>query len=405
MKKFKLTCLAIALCGIFSMNSLNAQDDGGGFDGGGFDGGFDGGDFGGGDFDGGYDGDFSGSYEDYSSGGFESDTGADFDGLNADEAYSDSDNQNDFGQDDAFYDNQDFNQPSDGNLTDSPESGYDSGAIDALEDNDLATERNTDQAIDAVQNAREVMPESSNRELTGQSEQTPDTDTTTGARNLEESANPAETTDTSATADSAVAGDTATAEGGVAPTNDAGAQAADTENNNTVNQNHDNQNPNNQDHGHHEWGHHHHHNDFALGLGLGLGLGWGFGPFGLYNPYLPFGFYSPFSPFGYYGFGMPVNSVGFYAGRYGASNVTFGPYRYFEPYYPLGAYPSTVAPVFGAPAGPPVFVQRNEPSRPAVAPAPAQNRNYWHYCRDPKGYYPYVKQCTHEWIKVPPQPS
>ena len=31
--------------------------------------------------------------------------------------------------------------------------------------------------------------------------------------------------------------------------------------------------------------------------------------------------------------------------------------------------------------------------------------NYWYYCRNPEGYYPYVKQCTAGWIPVPPEPS
>ena len=41
MKNFKLTCVAILLCGLFSTNPAGAEGDGdgGGFDGGGFDGG------------------------------------------------------------------------------------------------------------------------------------------------------------------------------------------------------------------------------------------------------------------------------------------------------------------------------------------------------------------------------
>jgi hypothetical protein len=31
--------------------------------------------------------------------------------------------------------------------------------------------------------------------------------------------------------------------------------------------------------------------------------------------------------------------------------------------------------------------------------------NYWHYCRNPEGYYPYVKNCPNGWLQVAPQPG
>lgn len=31
--------------------------------------------------------------------------------------------------------------------------------------------------------------------------------------------------------------------------------------------------------------------------------------------------------------------------------------------------------------------------------------NYWYYCRDPQGYYPYVRDCRGSWEPVPAQPS
>ena len=34
------------------------------------------------------------------------------------------------------------------------------------------------------------------------------------------------------------------------------------------------------------------------------------------------------------------------------------------------------------------------------APAPSQ---YWYYCTDPAGYYPYVQNCTKAWMQVVPQ--
>jgi hypothetical protein len=38
---------------------------------------------------------------------------------------------------------------------------------------------------------------------------------------------------------------------------------------------------------------------------------------------------------------------------------------------------------------------------PANAPAPAAN--YWYYCTDPAGYYPYVQTCNKAWVPVSPQ--
>ena len=46
---------------------------------------------------------------------------------------------------------------------------------------------------------------------------------------------------------------------------------------------------------------------------------------------------------------------------------------------------------------PPVVVQQKE-SQPAET-------GYWYYCQDPKGYYPYVKECPNGWLKVAPSPA
>ena len=40
----------------------------------------------------------------------------------------------------------------------------------------------------------------------------------------------------------------------------------------------------------------------------------------------------------------------------------------------------------------------------AGAPA-APASNYWYYCTDPAGYYPYVGSCNQAWIPVVPQPT
>ena len=55
-------------------------------------------------------------------------------------------------------------------------------------------------------------------------------------------------------------------------------------------------------------------------------------------------------------------------------------------------------------APPPVIVQQPAPEI-YVEPAPqTQEPSYWYYCQDPKGYYPYVKQCPNGWMKVVPSP-
>jgi hypothetical protein len=61
----------------------------------------------------------------------------------------------------------------------------------------------------------------------------------------------------------------------------------------------------------------------------------------------------------------------------------------FLPYY---AYPPPV--VYAPPpvyAAPPVMI--------------AQPTQYWYYCDNPAGYYPYVPSCPTPWRQVTPQPS
>jgi len=90
----------------------------------------------------------------------------------------------------------------------------------------------------------------------------------------------------------------------------------------------------------------------GYGLGWGLGLGYGYGG---YWPYYG-GYYSPFYS-GYGGYG--------------------------------GSYP------------PVVYIQRDGDAQAATE----SQSNYWHYCRNPKGYYPYVKKCPDGWLPVAPQPT
>jgi hypothetical protein len=37
-------------------------------------------------------------------------------------------------------------------------------------------------------------------------------------------------------------------------------------------------------------------------------------------------------------------------------------------------------------------------------PQPPES-GYWYYCKDAKGYYPYVKRCPSGWMKVVPSSS
>lgn len=54
---------------------------------------------------------------------------------------------------------------------------------------------------------------------------------------------------------------------------------------------------------------------------------------------------------------------------------------------------------------PPPVVVREEPAPVYVEPAPQPEKPaYWYYCRDPKGYYPYVRECPDGWKRVNPTP-
>jgi hypothetical protein len=97
--------------------------------------------------------------------------------------------------------------------------------------------------------------------------------------------------------------------------------------------------------------------------------------------------------------------LGYYGSRatyyrppvYGYGYGGYGGYGYGGYGYPAAPYP----PVVAVPAAPPVYIQQEV----AQAQPQAQATNYWHYCRNPEGYYPYVKNCPEGWIQVAPQPA
>ncbi len=106
-------------------------------------------------------------------------------------------------------------------------------------------------------------------------------------------------------------------------------------------------------------------------LNFGINLGGYYGP-GFYG----YGGYGGYSRYGYGGYGLGGYGYPFYA----------------PPYY---AYPPTVI----VPSTPPVYIQQQQ-----VQPIQPQT-NYWYYCRNPDGYYPYVKNCPGGWLQVAPQPA
>lgn len=97
---------------------------------------------------------------------------------------------------------------------------------------------------------------------------------------------------------------------------------------------------------------------------------------------------------GRHGGGRTRAHVGVYIGA-----PMFWPY-YAQPYYypqpqpylypqPYSYYPPV------APAAPPVYMEQ-QPSSPA--------QQYWYFCNESQGYYPYVQQCPSGWQQVTPQP-
>jgi hypothetical protein len=89
---------------------------------------------------------------------------------------------------------------------------------------------------------------------------------------------------------------------------------------------------------------------------------------------------------GYYGgYGLGMFGLGYGLGYYGG--------------YPYGGYydyPSTAVVV---PQTPPTYIQQT--------PTASQQyqSGYWYYCSNPKGFYPYVKECLTSWQQVEPRPS
>jgi hypothetical protein len=72
-------------------------------------------------------------------------------------------------------------------------------------------------------------------------------------------------------------------------------------------------------------------------------------------------------------------------------------YSYLTPIYP---YPDPYQPpIVVAPQAPVEVAPPNPPSQPST-----QAAQFWYYCTNPAGYYPYVSQCASGWQKVPASP-
>lgn len=85
--------------------------------------------------------------------------------------------------------------------------------------------------------------------------------------------------------------------------------------------------------------------------------------------------------------------------RHGHFGVVIDPWpHYYRPYTPYYYPPTYYPPVIVQPP-PTVYIEQQVTPPPAAAPQPS----YWYYCPSSKAYYPYVKKCRADWIKVLPQ--
>jgi hypothetical protein len=83
-------------------------------------------------------------------------------------------------------------------------------------------------------------------------------------------------------------------------------------------------------------------------------------------------------------------------GFYWGGTISLGPWYPWGTWYPYGAwYPY---PYYYA--GPPVIIQQQPP---VYLQKDQSESNYWYYCQNPQGYYPYIKSCPGGWMKVVPE--
>ncbi len=123
----------------------------------------------------------------------------------------------------------------------------------------------------------------------------------------------------------------------------------------------------------------------------GNAYGGGHGGYHGYGGYYGRGYYGHgYYGRGYYGHGGNVG-VGVVIGPGWGPGWWGAPYYYpYAPYYPYYPYYT-----------PPVVIEK-EPDTYIQKEPQAEEPTYWYFCRDPKGYYPYVKKCPKGWQKVVP---
>lgn len=68
----------------------------------------------------------------------------------------------------------------------------------------------------------------------------------------------------------------------------------------------------------------------------------------------------------------------------------WGPAPWAPPYFYSGPAYYGAPPVFVQPSG--RYIQRDQ-----------EVSDYWYYCDNPQGYYPYIKSCPGGWMKVVPE--
>jgi hypothetical protein len=98
--------------------------------------------------------------------------------------------------------------------------------------------------------------------------------------------------------------------------------------------------------------------------------------------------------------GAPGGGFHHHHGHGGASvGVVIGT-PWLWPYYSPPPTYLYYPPLAAAPASPPVYIEQGNEQGDIEAPS-----SYWFYCGNPKGYYPYLKDCPGGWQQVPAQPQ
>lgn len=94
----------------------------------------------------------------------------------------------------------------------------------------------------------------------------------------------------------------------------------------------------------------------------------------------------------------PVPSQARHGGVFIRGSVFVGPVWWGPRFWWWGPPAAWYPPYY---ASPPVVYQPTPPASQVGPPA----QQYWYSCENPRGYYPYVKECPGGWKQVVPQPT